>query len=279
MFTQSHQNVGKTYQNAQNYCVLFVLDRICPILDCLPQGVESWDLIRWCLDMSCMIHFEIHNCWRGRLKSTPYVELLECVVGRVVSRTLKIFFSKWSCQCVELKISQWDVSMHMSSMFLSGMELYINFSSILRQNSASAFGYFVPSILFFSKIWSVVFSDISPQKNGESPSPTRPSHRPKRPKRPQVDLFTRHRALTNSKGFASFEDPEGEEPWKFLPMTDPIRSHKIFFKSCFFQISRKKAARWYIMNQLAILWWYYISLIYCQWFYITYPRFWDIYLD
>ena len=26
----------------------------------------------------------------------------------------------------------------------------------------------------------------------------------------QVDLFTRHRALTNSKGFASFEDPEGE---------------------------------------------------------------------
>jgi len=27
----------------------------------------------------------------------------------------------------------------------------------------------------------------------------------------QVDLFTRHRALTNSKGFASFEDPEGAQ--------------------------------------------------------------------
>lgn len=113
-------------------------------------------------------HFEIHNCWRGRLKSTPYVELLECVVGRVVSRTLKIFFSKWSCQCVELKISQWDVSMHMSSMFLSGMELYINFSSILRQNSASAFGYFVPSILFFfENMISGIFRYFPPKKWGE----------------------------------------------------------------------------------------------------------------
>jgi hypothetical protein len=29
----------------------------------------------------------------------------------------------------------------------------------------------------------------------------------------EVDLFTHHRALTNSKGFASFEDPEGFCRW------------------------------------------------------------------
>lgn len=128
--------------------------------------------------------------------------------------------------------------MHICSMFLAGMELYIKCSSILRQNSTSAFGFFVPSIIFFRK-YDQWYFQIFPQKNGESPYPTRPSHRPKRPKRPQVDLFTRHRALTNSKGFASFEDPEGE-PWKFLPMTDPMG---YFSRVVSFKFPEKKAAR------------------------------------
>lgn len=80
---------------------------------------------------------------------------------------------------------------------------------------------------------SGIFRYFPKQKWGE-PSPTRPSHRPKRP---QVDLFTRHRALTNSKGFASFEDPEGEEPWKFLPMTDPM---KYFSRVVSFKFPEKK---------------------------------------
>ena len=38
--------------------------------------ISRFWLLRFNSIMFCMIHFEIHNCWRCRLKSTPYVELL-----------------------------------------------------------------------------------------------------------------------------------------------------------------------------------------------------------